>query len=179
MCSSIPPTNPFITIIFTKMKTAIIYKTKHGTTEKVAYMLAKMFSEDGSEVRVIDLAKTKQPHLNGNERIIIGGSIHVGKIQKEIRNFSEKHLSLLLTKKLGLYICCMQTDEKKRKEEFENAFPQELKQHAAAKGIMGGEFLLEKMNFIEKLVVRKIAYTKETVHDIDMDAVETFVREMK
>lgn len=161
------------------MKTAIIFKTKHGTTEKVAYMLAKDLSSDGSEVRVIDLAKTRQPHLVSYERIIIGGSIHVGKIQREIRTFCERHTDVLRTKKLGLYICCMETDDKKRQKEFEDAFPENLKKHASAKAIMGGEFLLEKMNFIERLVVRKVAHTRESVHDIDTEAVEKFLKEIK
>lgn len=160
------------------MKTAIIFKTKHGTTEKVAYMLAKRLTETGDEVRVIDLAKTRQPHLNGYEKIIIGGSIHVGKIQKEIRTFADKHKASLKAKILGLYICCMETDEKKRQKEFEDSFPAELKKHASAKGIMGGEFLLEKMNFIERLVVRKVAHTRESVHDIDMDAVDRFLKQI-
>lgn len=161
------------------MKTAIIFKTKHGTTEKVAYMLAKDLSSDGSEVRVIDLAKTRQPHLVSYERIIIGGSIHVGKIQREIRTFCERHTDVLRTKKLGLYICCMETDDKKRQKEFEDAFPENLKKHASAKAIMGGEFLLEKMNFIERLVVRKVAHTRESVHDIDTEAVEKFLKDIK
>ncbi|MBN8584118.1 MAG: flavodoxin domain-containing protein [Ignavibacteria bacterium] len=161
------------------MKTAIIFKTKHGTTEKVAYMLAKDLSSDGSEVRVIDLAKTRQPHLVSYERIIIGGSIHVGKIQREIRTFCERHTDVLRTKKLGLYICCMETDDQKRQKEFEDAFPENLKKHASAKAIMGGEFLLEKMNFIERLVVRKVANTRESVHDIDTEAVEKFLKEIK
>lgn len=161
------------------MKTAIIFKTKHGTTEKVAYMLAKDLSSDGSEVRVIDLAKTRQPHLVSYERIIIGGSIHVGKIQREIRTFCERHTDVLRTKKLGLYICCMETDDQKRQKEFEDAFPENLKKHASAKAIMGGEFLLEKMNFIERLVVRKVAHTRESVHDIDTEAVEKFLKDIK
>mgnify|MGYP003499428344 FL=1 len=160
------------------MKTAIIFKTKHGTTDKLEYILAKKLTASVEEVRVIDLAKTRQPHLNGYEKIIIGGSIHVGKIQKEIRTFSDKHKASLKAKTLGLYICCMETDEKKRQKEFEDAFPADLKKHASAKGIMGGEFLLEKMNFIERLVVRKVAHTRESVYDIDMDAVEAFLKQI-
>ena len=161
------------------MKTAIIFKTKHGTTEKVAYMLAKRLTESGDEVRVIDLAKTKQPHLGSFELVIIGGSIHVGRIQREIKNYAEKNSDMLKTKKLGLYICCMETDGSKREAEFESAFPDELKKHAIAKSIMGGEFLLEKMNFIERLVVKKLARTRESVHDIDMNAVEKFLLDIK
>lgn len=160
------------------MKTAIVYKTRHGTTEKVAYMLAKRLTDSGDEVRVIDLAKTRHPHLNGYEKIIVGGSIHVGRIQREIKTFCERHAELLLNRKLGLFICCMETDEAKRQREFEDAFPKELKAHASAKGIMGGEFLLEKMNFIERLVVRKVAHTRESVYDIDTDALEKFINDI-
>ena len=141
-------------------------------------MLAKDLSKDGSEVRIIDLAKTRQPHLNGYERIIIGGSIHVGRIQREIRTFCDKHSEMLLEKKLGLYICCMETDELKRQKEFDDAFSAVLKEHASAKAIMGGEFLLEKMNFIERLVVRKVANTRESVYDIDTEAVEKFIKDI-
>lgn len=49
------------------MKTAIIYKSRHGTTEKVAYMLARKLTDEGDDVRVIDLAKTKRPHIGGYE----------------------------------------------------------------------------------------------------------------
>lgn len=161
------------------MKTAIIFKTRHGTTEKVAHLLAKRLTETGEDVRVIDLAKTRQPHLTSFEKIIVGGSIHVGKIQREIRKFCDNHIEALTSKKLGIYICCMEADDAKRLKEFEDAFPAELKRHASAKGIMGGEFLLEKMNFIERLVVRKVANTRESVHDIDMEAVEKFLNEIR
>ncbi len=160
------------------MKTAIIYKSRHGTTEKIAYMLGKRLTELGSKVRVIDLSITKHPHISGYERVIIGGSIHVGRIQKEIKAYCEKNSEILMTKSLGLYICCMAADEKKRHLEFESSFPDELKQYAAAKEIMGGEFLLDKMNFIEKLVVRKISHIKETVHDIDTEAFEKFLKDI-
>lgn len=43
---------------------------------------------------------------------------------------------------------------------------------------MGGEFLLEKMNFIERLVVRKVAHTRESVHDIDTEALEKFIKDI-
>lgn len=141
-------------------------------------MLAKRFTDSGDEVRVIDLAKTRQPHLNGYQKIIIGGSIHVGRIQREIKTFCERHNELLMNRKLGLFICCMETSDKKRKLEFEDAYPAELIKHASAKGIMGGEFLLEKMNFIERLVVRKVAHTRESVHDIDTEALEKFIKDI-
>lgn len=144
----------------------------------MAYMIARRLTEAGDDVRVIDIAKTRRPQISGYERMIIGGSIHVGRIQREIKAYCEKNSEILMTKSLGLYICCMAADKKTRHSEFESSFPDELKQYASAKGIMGGEFLLEKMNFIEKLVVRKIAHAKETVHDIDLNAVEKFLKDL-
>ena len=78
------------------MKTAIIYCTKHGTTEKAARLIAEKLS--GSDVSLINLDQEDEPDLSVFDRIIIGGSIHIGTIQKDIRNLCIKHLDELIQK---------------------------------------------------------------------------------
>jgi menaquinone-dependent protoporphyrinogen oxidase len=157
------------------MKTAIIFRSKHGTTETVARTMAQKLSTD--EVTVIDLKKYPKPDVHDFGRIIVGGSIHAGAIQKQIKNFCHKHLHELQQKELGLFICCM--DRKLQEKEFEEAFPEVLKKHAKATGIMGGEFVFERMNFLERMIVKKIARTGHSVSDIDGEAVDTFVKHLR
>ncbi|RLC55726.1 MAG: hypothetical protein DRH89_07105 [Candidatus Cloacimonadota bacterium] len=64
------------------MKTAIIYMTKHGTTEKIAELL-KSKLEPG-QTQIFNLKKSKLIELDNYETIIIGGSIHVGSIPKKL-----------------------------------------------------------------------------------------------
>jgi menaquinone-dependent protoporphyrinogen oxidase len=159
------------------MKTAIIYKSRHGTTCRVAEMIAEKL--DAGKNTLVDLSREQDPDISVYDKIIIGGSIHVGNIQKEVQKFCQKHLRALLKKELGLFICCMDPDEGVRKLEFENAFPKILRQHSKANGIMGGEFLFDKMNFIEKIAVKKVAHEDKTVSKLDIKAIEEFIKAME
>ncbi|CAN5505516.1 hypothetical protein BH23BAC1_BH23BAC1_30740 [soil metagenome] len=69
-------------------------------------------------------------------------------------------------------------NEEKAEEEFNNAFPEELRHHAVATGIMGGELLFEKMNFMEKFIVKTVSGQKETVSKINFPATDNFAEAM-
>ncbi len=156
------------------MNTAIIYATTHGTTEKVAQKMQKMLGEQNTSL--INLKTTKHINLNNFDQIIIGGSIHAGTIQKKIKDFCNKHLEELLKKPLGLFTCAM--NEPEYQAQMENAFPEALRNHAKTQKVMGGEFLFEKMNFFQKLIVKKISGIKESVSKIDDRKIEEFIREL-
>ncbi len=63
----------------------------------------------------------------------------------------------------------------KAKKEFEQAYNHELIEHACATGIFGGEFDFERMNFIEKLIVKKVSKIKESVSRIDKKVISEFI----
>ncbi|MFD1637988.1 flavodoxin domain-containing protein [Evansella tamaricis] len=129
------------------MKTLVVYCSSHGTTEKAARLLR---SELNSETYLIDIKKEKLlSDINNYDAIIIGGSIHMGNIQGKIKQFIKKHHDVLLSKKLGLFLCCMHEGEL-AKEQFEKAFPESLRKVAVTTGLFGGELLLSNMNFLEK-----------------------------
>lgn len=157
------------------MKTLIVYASKHGCAKKAAEKLGEAFG-DGTEVD--DIRSIAKIDITDFDRIIIGGSIHTGRIQKDVKNFIQKNLARLLEKQIGLYICCMEEGERADKE-FTNAFPKQLIEHAAAKGFFGGEFNFEKMNFIERFIVRKIAKITKSVSNVKEDNIIDFINTMK
>lgn len=118
----------------------------------------------------------EEPKVDQYDQIIIGGSIHFGKIQKHIKRFCERNESILIQKDLGLFICCMLTE--KKDEQFENAFSDVLKQKSIARGCFGGEFLLEKMNFLEKLIVKKVANATVSSSHINFDEIDHFIAQL-
>lgn len=158
------------------MKFAIVYMSKHGTTEKVAQKIAEQI--DSNVVDLVNLKENKSPDISKYDKILIGGSIHAGMLQKRVATFCNKNEQTLLEKELGLFLCCMEQDDK-AKEQFESAFPEDIKKHAKAKALMGGEFIFEKMNFFEKAIIKKISGVKETTSSINEDAVQEFARTMK
>ncbi len=111
------------------------------------------------------------------DQVIVGGSIHAGTNQKRVKNFVDQHRPELLEKKQELFICCMH--EQEAETGFNNACPEILLSHALSNKIMGGEFRFEKMNFIEKALVKKIAGVSASVSNIDEGKVQELVREME
>lgn len=156
------------------MATVIVYITRHGCTEKTARLLEGHLEDDTTAV---NLKKNKNPDLSVYETIIVGGSIHAGMIQKDVKKFCEKNRETLLAKRLGLFICHMQEGEEARKE-FDEAYPEELRSHAAATGLFGGEFDFARMNFLERHIVKKIAKVGESVSRINEGAIEEFAGRM-
>jgi len=152
------------------MSTLITYMTRHGCAEKAAELLEGKMNDD---VTIINLKKNFKPDLSKFDTIIIGGSIHAGKIQKGIKNFCQKNLNTLLKKRLGLFLCCMEEGEAAQKQ-LDDAYSEELRNHATAKGLFGGEFNLNKMNFIERAIVKKAANISENVSKLNEAAIHQF-----
>jgi menaquinone-dependent protoporphyrinogen oxidase len=157
------------------MKTAIIYASNHGTTEEVAGKIQQGLGED--KARLFNLKHKNHFDLSQFDQIIVGGSIHAGSVQKRVRNFIDKNQPELLEKRLGLFLCCMH--EQEAETEFNNAYPEILRSHATSKKIMGGEFRFERMNFIEKALVKKIAGINQSVYKVDENKIKEFVEEMQ
>ena len=82
-----------------------------------------------------------------------------------------------MTKRVGLFLCCMEEGDNAEKQ-FSEAFPPELRNHAIATEIFGGEFNFDRMNFIEKMIIKKIAHVDHSVSKIDEEKIVDFVHAM-
>lgn len=134
------------------MNTLIVYSTKHGAAKNCAHILAEKLT---GRVDLHNIKEGQMPELSQYHKIIIGGSIYVGKISKELSEFCSKNLSALKDKKIGFYICCM--NHKEADKEISFNFPEELLRGAVVKKSFGGEFKFKEMNFFERLMTRMVA----------------------
>ena len=82
------------------MKTIIMYSSKYGCTEDCVKALK---SKLNGECRLVNLKNVGAIDFQQYDWVIIGGSIYVGKIQKEVRLFCERNLKELLTKNITLF----------------------------------------------------------------------------
>ncbi|HDQ44282.1 MAG TPA: flavodoxin [bacterium] len=156
------------------MKTMIVYQSMHGCTEKCA---AKLQAVLPGGADVVNLKETKKADPQQYDAVIIGGSIHAGRIQGGIKRFCAAHRETLLEKKLGLFLCCM--EEEQAQKQFDENFPEPLRKHAKAQGIFGGEFDFERMNFIARTIVKKVSGMTESVSKISEEAIRKFVEDLK
>jgi len=157
------------------MKTAIIYMSKHGTTEKVVKIISAHLTE--THIDVFNLRDVKAPDINNYDFVIIGGSIHAGMVQKRIKQFCINYADILINKKVGLFLCCMEVGEKAIVQ-FENAFPEALRRHAFYTGLMGGECLTDKMSFFERNLVKLVVGGPEKYPRLDDKAIETLLKQL-
>jgi menaquinone-dependent protoporphyrinogen oxidase len=156
------------------MKTLIVYATTHGCTEKVSMQMKELLGDD---VVLANLTNEFSPSLENYDRIIIGGSIHGGQIQKRMKEFCKKNLEILQNKELGLFICCMEEGEIARRQLL-SAYPEELHRMARASAYFGGAFDFERMNFLQKMIVKRVTHLKVSTSTVDFDAVRKFTRRM-
>lgn len=134
------------------MNTLIIYASKHGSAEKCASELTQRLT---GKVDVYNIKDGKIPEISSYERIIIGGSIYAGKVQREVSEFCQNNLNILKQKKVGLYLCCM--NKKEFETQLKSSFPQELIDTAVSAENFGGEFRFKEMNLLEKLVTKMVS----------------------
>lgn len=157
------------------MKTAIIYYSKKATTQKVAKIISeKLNSQEG----LIYLKNKPSFDISTYDRIIIGSPIYAGNSHNKVKKFIASNLNHLLNKEIGLYVCGMERDESKQREELVIAYPKELIDKAKSIQFLGGEFLFENMNFFEKMIIKKIAKTDKSISEINHQNIDRFVKDI-
>lgn len=134
------------------MNTLIIYASKHGTAEKCARELSAKLT---GKVDICNIKGGNIPELSQYERVIIGGSIYAGRIQKEVSDFCTNNLNILKQKKVGLYLCCI--NKKEAETQIKNVYPKELIDTASAVENFGGEFKFKEMNFMERAITKMVS----------------------
>jgi menaquinone-dependent protoporphyrinogen oxidase len=156
------------------MKNLIVYASKHGCAESCAQQLQERLP---GNTQLFSLKEKRPVSLDGYDTVIVGGSIHAGRIQKRVGGFCREFADLLKSVRLGLFLCCMEQGEN-AENQFREAFPEELRDHAAVSGLFGGVFDFKKMNFLERKIVKKVAGVDSSVSRIDREAIDRFVKSM-
>lgn len=158
------------------MKSIIIYATKYGSAEEAANRIKAALGED---TQLCNIQKDTVPELDAYDTVILGGSIYIGMVQKQIKEYCNSHLPKLLGKKVGLFLCAGEQKEDVQLKELQTNFPEALSQHAAAKEVLGYAFPFEKMKFLDKLVMKKMKGDSVSTAEYYDDRISRFVRSLK
>jgi menaquinone-dependent protoporphyrinogen oxidase len=160
------------------MKTAIIYSTTQGTTEKVANYIAEKLND--KDVDIIKLQKRKKNiNLDRYERIILGGSIYLGDIQTVMSKFCNDNFDVLLTKTIGLFACGIERELVRQDSELEMAFPRKLYKHALATAFVGGEIIFDKLNPTQKFISKNMFKINDSVEFFEYNMMDIFIYQLQ
>ncbi len=151
--------------------TLIVFASNHGTVEKCA---RELFRRIDGKVDICNLNRRDfLPDLSGYEAVIVGGSIHNGKIQDEISSFCNENLELLATKRLGLFINCLYSGERAQLQ-LNDAFPELLSRKAVVRDYFGGEVDKLKLSFWERVVTTRMIEQGDLAVVISKEKIERF-----
>lgn len=155
------------------MKTLIVYASKYGALEECVGILRKFLDKDADVIRL----KNKQPELDlaVYETVLIGGSVHAGRIQNAVKKFCERNLPALASKRIGLFLSAL-TPPDQALHYFESNFPAPLVQNARAKSSFGGKVTYELMNPIESFILKRISKKDKSFSEISVKHIEDFAK---
>lgn len=131
------------------MNTLIVYATRYGLTEKCAKSLAGKLT---GKIQTVNLQNTSVDNLSEYDRVIIGGSIYFGRIQKSIIQFCDRNYAEILKKRLGIFLCC--TNQEKVDRYLDRSFPKELLRKAWRKECFGGQINIDDISLLDKLILK-------------------------
>lgn len=143
------------------MKILVLYAGKYGCTESCVNYLKDKLKHD---VKLKNLKNSGPIHLQEYDWIIVGGSVYMGKIQKEVKQFCMNNLQALLTKHIALFLCC--TTPEQADDYFKNNFPPQLLGHAAQTVNFGGELRPDKMSFLDWTVTTLVSKLEPKKYEI-------------
>lgn len=137
------------------MKNLIVYASKTGTAKKCAALI-KEGLEGETDIKSINEAPALD--FSAYDTIILGSPIYAGKFYPAIRQLIQTQEALFKTKRMFLYINCMDT-EQAEKYIHQNLTPAQCQLFTEMMGC-GGALYFSKMKFFEKLLLRKIANSR-------------------
>lgn len=155
------------------MKTAIIYASTYGSTQKVAEVLHSSIKDSD-----IFNVKKENPNISSYDSVILGSSIYIGQIDKQLKNFVQKNMETLKLKKLGIFFCC--GFEENLQTYLEANFEKDLVKDAIVM-TMGGEMDVSKMSFAHKMITRMVQKSEQGKNrnvELHLGKVDEFVAQM-
>lgn len=157
------------------MKTLVVYSSKYGATEKCAKILKDKLGETCS---LSNIATESHPSLEDYETVMIGSSIYAGKMRADVLSFVTENEQVLQTKNIGVFLCCKDQGAEAISYISQN-MPTWVIENAFVQSAFGHEINLEKMNFVERNILKMIFKVKESYSKIDEKQIDEAVEAIK
>ncbi len=150
------------------MKTLIAYATRYGATRDCAEKIAALI---GRDTDLIEIGKAAAADPGSYDRIIIGSPVYLSRVPKAVQRFASAHESILMCKKVALFLCCIQDMEEPLRQQFRSGFSDRLIDHAVMIRGLGGRIQYDRLRPTDQFLMRLIAGKKRTQRSIDLDTI--------
>ncbi len=154
------------------MKTAIIYTSKYGSTEKVVTLIVEKLKYPADLLNVNNLPDIP---IKEYDAIILGIPVFAGSTTIQMRRFLKKQLKDIAGKLIGVFILCWNYD---RWEEYlQKILPVELP-GTCITACFGGDLQFSKMLEIEKNIINQLTGLENSESTISYSKIQNFADEL-
>ena len=146
------------------MKVLVIYSTRGGVSKECAEMLTERI-RSSFDVQIYNIEE-EPPAPDEFDVVVIGGSVRMAKINKNLKKYLKNHSTELNSKHTAIFLCCGFT------ESFDDYVSSQIpKQIIPSLGIhcFGGELKPQKLKGMDKLIVKLI---RSEIRGADFEAHE-------
>ncbi len=153
------------------MKTALLFSTKYGSTEKVAKQIAGKLNIN---VEIVNLAD-QNIDIKQYDAFILGMPVLAENTTIHMRRFLKQNLDFITDKLIAVFLLCWNSQkwEVYLEKLFNNKLPKDC-----ISACMGGEFNFDKMHDIEKNIIRDMTGVEKTTSKISQTQIDEFANKI-
>ena len=144
------------------MSTVLIaYGTTEGQTAKIADVIAEVLREKGHETDAVDVRALADTVPAGQDAVIIGASIHMGKHDKHVVELVQKNLDVLSRLPSAFFSVSLAAHgDAEESAGYVAQFEQETGWQPDKVAMFGGALLYTQYGFFKRHLMKKIASDK-------------------
>jgi len=156
------------------MKTLIIYASHAGYTRECAEKIASYLVKEATILDIENMAAdfNVEPYA----KIIIGSYVHAGRIASKIKRFLKKYQPLISQKKIAFFLSCLSKDNFGKY--LRQNIPTPLLNQALSKTHVGAAVYYEKLNPLERFMLKKITGRNQSFSVPENDNIRRFAEEI-
>jgi len=139
----------------------IAYGTTEGQTARIADHIADAIRKHGVEAEALDLKRSKDVSVDGYDAVIVGGSIHMGKHQKDLADFVQRNRAVLERLPSAFFSVSLAAHgDLENAEAYVENFKQQTGWRPTKVGLFGGALLYRKYGFLKRYMMKRIVRDK-------------------
>jgi menaquinone-dependent protoporphyrinogen oxidase len=157
------------------MHTLIVYGSQEGQTQKIVERIAGILRDKGQQVSAIPVRQLpKDLTLNNYDAAIIGGSIHVGKYPKQLKQFVTTHRDWLNKVPSAFFTVCLaihsqRADSQQAALNYGKDFLAQIGWQPGLTATFAGAVRYTEYNFITRYIMKKISQKEGGSTDTSRD----------
>jgi len=138
---------------------------RRGQTARIAEYVAAVIQDHGADAQAVNIkGSDDDPAPDGNDAVIVGASIHMGKHERYVSDFVRKHRDVLERLPSAFFsVGPAAYDDREEAQGYIEKFVQETAWHPAMIGLFGGALLYTQYGFIKRRLMKEIARDKGTL----------------